>query len=1005
MPIPLVCTCGKSYSVRDEFAGQPLGCACGQTLIVPAPAPPVIPYPLEHEPPLSATPTLDFHQEPPVVVAGRTGPLLVLVGVLFVLAGGAVAVVLNLDAIKQAFQGQPQARLEAKPEPAATTQKQEKPAATPLARPVEPPKPEPPKRPPEPPPPEPAAGPFVGHTSAVLRVGFSGDGTHVLTASGGVREDEKTMRPALDSSLRLWRGDGTPVKKFTNFPNGISGAAFAPDGRHALLAGAGKGTLAAWTPGSDLDLYLWDLEAGRELRTLSGHLREPLCLAVSPDSKRGLSGGKDKVIRMWELQTGKEKQNLVGHSNSVNSVAFTSDGQRALSGSSDTTVRLWNLDSGKELKQLGGHEDIVWAVAVSPDDRLALSAGGYQQAESGRGLTQGKKDFAIRLWDLAQGEELRRFVGHTEAVSTVAFSADGRRVLSSGLDKTVRLWLTATGKQLRSFTGHKSAVHCVVFSPDGRRALSGGDDGMRVWTLPGPPTELVKALRAGGEAAALSGLVDDLAQYGDEVREIVPDLLKLLPRDHDGLRKSILAALPQLGKLQAGHVAGLTPLLEAKLPLEVRKYGLESLTRLGAEALAAVSNLVALLKDESAEVRVLAAKALGAVGKAGRATAQPKLIEALRDPDETVSTAARAAVAQIGPPVATELGMYRTLLADQSAPVRRFAVDALLQLKEAAEPASADLSKAALEDALPDVRRRALQALAAAAPRAENAPMVFRKALADVDVTVARQAVVALATLPPELSLEGLLAAVEKKDEELVKTAGDALDKINWDKSQAKKLGEVLQTAGPAGRTRLLGAVASLGAGGADALPALRELIKKAEGDERLALVTTLAKMGPAAKEAGPDLLPWLKRDPKENVSPLALETAYALLEMGAADLGKGEPIAVMVSALRITDEQESTLQRREKAMQTLIKLGKAALPALVKSLDGEFGVGLANTPQFVVRAVARAKVVEVLAALGPKVANTNEVQIALSQAERKEPVIELRALIRTTRGALQKKE
>jgi WD40 repeat protein len=52
----------------------------------------------------------------------------------------------------------------------------------------------------------------------------------------------------------------------------------------------------------------------------------------------------------------------------------------------------------------------------------------------------GGDDKTIRLWDVASGKELHKFQGHTESVTCVTFSADGRRALSGSLDRTVRLW-------------------------------------------------------------------------------------------------------------------------------------------------------------------------------------------------------------------------------------------------------------------------------------------------------------------------------------------------------------------------------------------------------------------------------------------------------------------------------------------------------------------------------------------------------------------------------------
>jgi Leucine-rich repeat (LRR) protein/tRNA A-37 threonylcarbamoyl transferase component Bud32 len=123
-----------------------------------------------------------------------------------------------------------------------------------------------------------------------------------------------------------------------------------------------------------------------------------------------------------------------------------------------------------EIARLRGHTDAVTSVAVSPDGRRALS---------------GSADRTMRLWDLAAGKELRRFEGHEMPVSSVAFSPDGRRALSGSWVGVMRLWDVETGKELRRFEGHTSWVNSVAFSPDGARALSGGGEGStaRLWDL------------------------------------------------------------------------------------------------------------------------------------------------------------------------------------------------------------------------------------------------------------------------------------------------------------------------------------------------------------------------------------------------------------------------------------------------------------------------------------------------------------------------------------------
>jgi RNA polymerase sigma factor (sigma-70 family) len=113
-----------------------------------------------------------------------------------------------------------------------------------------------------------------------------------------------------------------------------------------------------------------------------------------------------------------------------------------------------------EVLCLQGHTDSVQRVAFSPDGRRLLSCG---------------LDGAIILWDLETGREIRRFEGHSDRVDCVSFSADGRRFLSASWDGTIRLWDVETGRELKSirFQGAPGVhVSGVWWFPDGRRLLA-----------------------------------------------------------------------------------------------------------------------------------------------------------------------------------------------------------------------------------------------------------------------------------------------------------------------------------------------------------------------------------------------------------------------------------------------------------------------------------------------------------------------------------------------------
>jgi WD40 repeat protein len=74
--------------------------------------------------------------------------------------------------------------------------------------------------------------------------------------------------------------------------------------------------------------------------------------------------------------------------------------------------------------------------------------------------------------------------GHSDWVTSVAFSQDGKRVVSGSDDKTVQIWNVETGEQEKKMEGHSDYVRSVAFSHDGKRVVSGSDDKtVKIWNV------------------------------------------------------------------------------------------------------------------------------------------------------------------------------------------------------------------------------------------------------------------------------------------------------------------------------------------------------------------------------------------------------------------------------------------------------------------------------------------------------------------------------------------
>jgi cytochrome c len=281
---------------------------------------------------------------------------------------------------------------------------------------------------------------------------------------------------AADASEDMFRGHGGPVRALAVSPNSslaisgsfdqsaiiwniATGAAAAVlrlhDGAVNAVAALPDGRFAS--AGEDGRIAIWRTGESAPLQTFDEHNGPIVALAISPDGQEIASASWDETASMRWLITGQSKT-FKGHHGNVNAVGFLPDG-RLVSAGYDTTVRIWPKEP-----ESGAASVITFG---SPVNALAVSRGGE--------IVVAGADGVVRL--LRPDGTLRVSVETQEVpITSVALSADGSRIAAASIGGTITLIDAVAAKVLFQIAGTKQPVWALAFTPEGRELLSGGND-------------------------------------------------------------------------------------------------------------------------------------------------------------------------------------------------------------------------------------------------------------------------------------------------------------------------------------------------------------------------------------------------------------------------------------------------------------------------------------------------------------------------------------------------
>ena len=253
----------------------------------------------------------------------------------------------------------------------------------------------------------------------------------------------------------------------TETRHGSIGLSFSADGKF-LAVGAED------YRETKLSATVWDVPAKKEARTIAVTHDRFVNVALSPDGKllatwgQNLRNQVETSIQLWDVASAKEMRAIPLGGYMVGAATFSPDGKHLLTAGHDSTLSVWDVATGERVRRFAGCRGAGAVLRYSPDGKL---------------LVAGTHDGTLQIWDAASGKRVGQCRSPRGVLSSIAFQ-EGNKVLAAvAYGQAICLWEAPSGRELTPAGGHTFPVATLAFTRDGKTLLSGAEDGVFLWDV------------------------------------------------------------------------------------------------------------------------------------------------------------------------------------------------------------------------------------------------------------------------------------------------------------------------------------------------------------------------------------------------------------------------------------------------------------------------------------------------------------------------------------------